>query len=155
MLFRSCIDVLNQKLSENRDLLCIIAGYREDIDKCFFDQNKGLRRRFPFEYDISGYSSQELMQIYHLKMNRDKWELDMDTINNFKSSFSDTKLFKFFGGDIESLVVKTKIAYAQNHFYNTDRKIDNLTIKEAIEMFMVNRKNTDDELPDHVKMMYR
>jgi len=33
---KECIDTLNQNLSERRDFLCIIAGYKEELEKCFF-----------------------------------------------------------------------------------------------------------------------
>jgi hypothetical protein len=57
---KECIDTLNQNLTERRDFLCIIAGYHDALERCFFNYNEGLRRRFPFRYNISGYSTDEL-----------------------------------------------------------------------------------------------
>lgn len=51
---KECVDTLNYSLSTNRDLLCIVAGYEKDIESCFFKYNDGLKRRFPFRYDLRG-----------------------------------------------------------------------------------------------------
>jgi SpoVK/Ycf46/Vps4 family AAA+-type ATPase len=58
---KECIDCINQNLSEKKDsLLCIIAGYKDALDKCFFAYNEGLKRRFPFVYTIEPYTHKEL-----------------------------------------------------------------------------------------------
>ena len=140
---KECIDVLNQKLSENRDMLCIIAGYQEDIEKCFFSQNKGLKRRFPFVYDIEGYNCEEMLQIFKQKIKRDKWEMADDVIKEFTNRF-DKKIFKYYGGDIETFVFKTKIAFAQTHFYQECRIIDRITLEKAFKLFEESRSDIND-----------
>jgi SpoVK/Ycf46/Vps4 family AAA+-type ATPase len=142
---KECIDVLNQKLSENRDMLCIIAGYQEDIEKCFFNQNKGLKRRFPFIYDIEGYNNEEMLQIFKQKIRGDNWEIDDKLLKEFTNRF-DAKVFKYFGGDIESFVFKTKIAFAQIHFYQEDRRIDRSTLEKAFALFEESRKDPKNEI---------
>ena len=45
---KEAIDTLNAFLSEHKnDFCCIVAGYEEEIKKCFFSVNPGLKRRFP------------------------------------------------------------------------------------------------------------
>ena len=40
---KECIDTITSFLSENReDFVCIVAGYKEGLDKCFFKYNEGL-----------------------------------------------------------------------------------------------------------------
>jgi len=141
---KECIDVLNQRLSENRDMLCIIAGYKDDIEKCFFDQNKGLKRRFPFVYDISGYNCEELMKIYHQKITRDNWKIADGTLEKFKDRF-DSKLFKFYAGDVETFVFKTKICFAQTHFYSESRTIDEQTLECGFTQFTEDRNGKETE----------
>lgn len=51
---KECMDVLNQNLSDNKKkFICVIAGYSDELDKCFFSTNPGLPRRFPFRFKIS------------------------------------------------------------------------------------------------------
>jgi SpoVK/Ycf46/Vps4 family AAA+-type ATPase len=61
---KECIDTINQNLTERRDFLCIIAGYRDALDDCFFSYNEGLKRRFSFRYDIEAYDANELKHIF-------------------------------------------------------------------------------------------
>ena len=72
---KECIDTLNQALSENKsDFICIIAGYKDALDSSFFSYNEGLRRRFPFRFDIKTYSPEELTQIFMKKITEyDYW----------------------------------------------------------------------------------
>ena len=70
---KECIDCINQYLSENaEDFVCIIAGYKEELDNCFFKQNRGLERRFPWRYNIEQYKPEELYKILDLQATRDK-----------------------------------------------------------------------------------
>ena len=62
---KECIDTINQYLTENVDkIICIIAGYKSELDSCFFSMNPGLRRRFPWTFTIENYTSQELSRLY-------------------------------------------------------------------------------------------
>ena len=73
---KECIDTLNQNLSENKNnLLCIIAGYKESLEKCFFSYNEGLNRRFSFRYNIEPYSAEQLRDIFLCKLREIKWDI--------------------------------------------------------------------------------
>jgi Holliday junction resolvasome RuvABC ATP-dependent DNA helicase subunit len=62
---KECLDTINKFLSENTsDFILIVAGYKDELDKYFFSMNKGLRRRFPWVYDISEYSINNLKDIF-------------------------------------------------------------------------------------------
>ena len=70
---KECIDTINQNLTENKGkFLCIVAGYKEDIDSCFFSYNQGLERRFPIKYQLDGYDAIELYDIFKYKLNKQK-----------------------------------------------------------------------------------
>lgn len=100
---KECIDTLNQNLTENRDFLCIIAGYKNALDDNFFNMNAGLNRRFTFRYDIEKYTSNELRDIFLLKVNKDCWFVDFllvdetdtcESINNKRQHIKEfTELF--------------------------------------------------------------
>ena len=62
---KECIDTINQNLTENKSkFICIIAGYKSDLEDCFFSVNKGLGRRFAIRYTIDGYGGDDLFQIF-------------------------------------------------------------------------------------------
>ena len=56
--------------------VCIIAGYPDALDKCFFSINDGLKRRFPFKYHIDKYTPLELTEILMLMIKNKEWNLD-------------------------------------------------------------------------------
>ena len=73
---KECLDTLNQNLSEKKNqFLCIIAGYKNALEKNFFAYNEGLRRRFPFTYTIEEYTPNELKNIF-LGMLEDSWGIE-------------------------------------------------------------------------------
>jgi SpoVK/Ycf46/Vps4 family AAA+-type ATPase len=117
---KEIIDCLNQNLSEGKNkFICIIAGYKKELQECFFGFNPGLERRFPFQYTISRYSSYELAQIFELMLKSAKWCLDQSDLsldyiaNNIKAH---KKQFEHQGGDIETLIQRCKMAYAKRVF---------------------------------------
>ena len=129
---KECIDCINQYLSENADdLVCIIAGYKEDLEECFFKQNRGLERRFPWRYNIDKYTVDELYDIFKLQVIEDKWELSVDKdyivnlFNNHPHSFKNN------GGDTKNLLDKCKVSHAQRVFGSKKKK--KKLIKEDIE----------------------
>ena len=114
---KECLDTLNKNLSENRDLLCIIAGYEKDLENCFFSMNPGLKRRFTFRYNISGYNYKELLDIFKLKITEDSWGLNLTEYEHTKLErlFKDkVSFFPFYGGDIESFILQCKISHSRN-----------------------------------------
>jgi hypothetical protein len=112
---KECIDTLNQNLTERKkDLFCIIAGYKDSLEKDFFSVNEGLRRRFPFTYNIDKYTPTELAKILMLKIEKNNWKLDnkisFDQIVEFMKINYDK--FPNYGGDIETLFLKIKVAHS-------------------------------------------
>lgn len=149
---KECLDTLNQNLTEKRDFLCIIAGYKDALDKCFFNMNDGLKRRFTFRYDIEGYSADELKEIFETKLYADKWKLefkeirkDEEKVNQYNNFFKKNKdNFPNYGGDIETLFLKCKIAHSKRMVFETEdkRRILNMSdIENGFKAFLQDRKS--------------
>lgn len=118
---KECIDTLNQNLTDNKGkFLCIIAGYKEDIENCFFAYNKGLKRRFPISHDIIGYNSDELYGILIKKADEDGWKIEGDVKKILDNNI---KKFRFFGGDMEILLQKAKFI-AGARYLKTEKNIN-------------------------------
>lgn len=126
---KEAIDTINQFLSENReDLICIVMGYPEDVDKYFFKINKGLSRRFPYRYTIEPYTSCQLREIFNNQVINNNWAIeDTSEINSFLDHFFTTykEMLNNNGGDTEFLLTKAKIQRAYNTFGT-----NNLTSKQ-------------------------
>lgn len=112
---KECIDTLCEALSDHKDqLMVIIAGYEEDMEKCFFDYNKGLKSRFAWKFKTEDYTPNELRDIFCKKVKENNWEF----IENIKSQWfnKNMKHFKYFGRDMEKLFSKVKIAHSRRVF---------------------------------------
>jgi len=111
---KECIDTLNQNLTENKgNFLCIIAGYKDSLDKCFFAYNDGLKRRFPFVYEIEKYTPIELKAIFYKMIDNIKWKIKDIEDNFFVDNYD---YFYNFGGDMETLLFKCKIEHSKRVF---------------------------------------
>ena len=143
---KECIDTINQYLTENADkLICIVAGYKKELDSCFFSMNPGLRRRFPWTFTIDSFKPIELSKIMFSKINDTKWETDItldeltDLIRNKEDCFTGN------GGDIENILAKCKILYSRKNFgKEIDYVLSKDIISETIKEFISNKqKNTN------------
>ena len=110
---KECIDTLNQNLTEKKgQFLCIIAGYEEDLESCFFSVNKGLRRRFPIRMNITGYTHTELHAIFLLKVSQAQWLVETPDIA--LQLFADKyRYFHFYAGDTETIFCMAKFLAAR------------------------------------------
>jgi len=108
---KECIDILTQNLSERRDFICIIAGYKEAIEECFFRVNDGLKRRFSFYFNIEPYTSTELSLIFLKKLEKQNLNIiSSDKQKIIKLIEQNYNMFKNNAGDMETLSLYCKIA---------------------------------------------
>ena len=158
---KECIDTINQNLTEKKNqILVIIAGYKDALDKCFFAYNEGLKRRFPFVYTIENYKPDEMSKILNkmiLNLGQ-KWKLDVETklLNKF---FEDNlSLFPNSAGDIETLVFCIKLEHSKRVFceaIDSDqrRKISKEDIYSALDAYKMNRDKKE-VIPEYLRHMY-
>ena len=121
---KECIDTLCESLSDHKnDLMVIIAGYEDELKKCFFAYNPGLESRFTWRFNTNNYNSDELKQIFEKKVNQIDWTLGK-TINKHWFEHK-MQYFKYFGRDMETLLAKVKIAHSKRVFClpNDQKKI--------------------------------
>lgn len=153
---KEAIDTLNAFLSEHKDdFCCIIAGYEEDIWKCFFAVNKGLERRFQWVHRISPYSDEELARIMFKMIGDINWSIsiDVDELSKFIGDRRD--MFKNFAGDIETFLSKCKMSHARRVFSLESQHKFVLTIEDLHAAAEMVKKNSlkieeDEKPPSHM-----
>lgn len=149
MYAKECVDTINQYLTENVDkIICIIAGYKKELDTCFFSLNPGLKRRFPWTFTIENYNASELADIYFKCINEREWETSCkkeDIINLISPNIS---LFTGNGGDINNIIEKAMFINSRNNFGREN--LYNISIeelKDALNIFIDNKKGKQDTPP--------
>ena len=139
---KECVDTINQFLSENTEnFLMIIMGYSEDIDKYFFSMNPGLRRRFPWRYEIKDYTPTNLKEIFKYQVEKNGWEFDDDfNFSDLDQVFSQKEYFKDNGGSCLILFDKTKITHARRVFGQRRRFKKKLSMPDILQAFEIMKK---------------
>lgn len=137
---KEAIDTINLFLSEHKNDFCFIgAGYKEEIDKCFFSVNPGLKRRFQWIHNIDDYEVTDLVEIFIKKVKDSKWNIDQELQkNNISNIFNKNKEnLSDSGGSIENLLSKIKICHSIRIFgLDTKNKfiINETDITEAFKL---------------------
>lgn len=150
---KECLDTLCESLSFYKsELMVIIAGYEDELNRCFFSFNTGLRSRFPWTFTIEKYNYNELYLIFKQKVNENKWFLHNDIDNLFfKNNFD---LFPAYGRDIENFLNKVKIMYSRRVFMNNlenNNIIITVDLENALDLYKKHSlKKIEDKLPEHM-----
>lgn len=147
---KECIDTITKFIGEHtKNFICIIAGYEKQLQECFFDNNPGLDRRFPWKYTLKSYNPTELGDIFQTMVNKKGWRLKMPkkcksvldtTFESHKEYFSNN------GGDIQNFINCCKMAHGRRVF-GGDRKawkkhISHIDIKNGFEIFKKAKKGS-------------
>lgn len=153
---KECIDTINENLTEKKtDFICIIAGYKDEIDSCFFSYNSGLERRFPVRFTIEEYKPEELYLIFIKKVNDLGWIVDQTVKVDF--FIENMESFKYFGGDIEVLFSRCKRAHSRRVFTSKESEkkiINNIDLQRGFQSFKAHRQEKDKDKLDVWKNMF-
>ena len=152
---KEAIDTICAFLSENKNNFCFIAaGYKDEIEKCFFSVNEGLRRRFQWVHNIDDYQPKDLSLIFLKMVGEMNWETKIQTKEITEIITKNIDLFKDAGGSMENLFSKIKLVHSKRVFgLAMDQKFI-ITINDitgAIEMMKNNdmAKNSKKERFDY------
>lgn len=145
---KEAIDTITGFLSEHKnDFCCIVAGYEDEVQNCFFAMNKGLERRFPWVHRIPDYKSGELYQIFMKMIKDSNWDVAFDEKVLTGLIESNKDFFKHAGGDIETFLTKCKMMHSKRVF-NLGKEHKFILTKEdllqAIEFLKKNNKSKED-----------
>lgn len=149
---KECLDTLCEALSDHKDdLMVIIAGYKDELDKCFFSYNSGLISRFTWRFKTDDYTYQELFLIFKKKVNDINWKLS----NNITEKWFEHKKedFKYYGRDIETFLSKAKICHSKRVFCLPIDKKTIITMKDldrAFEIFKDNNSTEDKDVSKEI-----
>jgi Holliday junction resolvasome RuvABC ATP-dependent DNA helicase subunit len=139
---KEAIDTICAFLSENKTNFCFIAaGYKDQIEKCFFSVNEGLRRRFQWIHHIEDYTPEDLCLIFLKMIYEMKWETKLENKVITEIIKENKDLFKDAGGSMENLFSKIKLVHSKRVFGLTmEHKfiIVEEDVKGAIEMMKLN-----------------
>ena len=146
------IEILLQIMENNRDdLVVILAGYKDEMDK-FFHSNPGVRSRIAHHIDFPDYSSEELLEIAKLMLAEQSYRLSVDATKALLEYIQRRKTMEHFANarSIRNALDRARLRQANRLFANTRnslKKIDLMTIEAedflASRVFQEGRLDTD------------
>jgi hypothetical protein len=148
---KECIDTLCEALSDHKDdLMVIVAGYNDELNRTLFRVNRGLKSRFIWKFNIDDYSALEIMRIFEKKVLDAGWTADCLTEQWFEKRVSS---FKHFGRDVELLFSHVKICHS-NRIFGKDASLrKQITIGDLENGFRVFLENSKEKV-DTSKLSY-
>lgn len=153
---KEAIDTLNVFLSENsQSFCCIVAGYEDDVKRCFFSVNQGLERRFQWVHRIDNYTNEELADIFYKIVGDIGWLHNIPREKLVNLLTRNENHFKKFGGDIEKFISKCKMCHAKRIFgeENPERLVLTMDdLNEAVKLLEPNTLERKDDLGLHYSM---
>lgn len=148
---KEAVDTINAFLSEHKnDFCCIVAGYEDEVNNCFFAMNKGLERRFPWIHRIQEYTNIELCQIFNKMVKDVGWDTAIDEKFLIEFFQKNKRMFKNAGGDIETFLTKAKMFHSKRVFsLGKEHKfiLTKKDITDAFDFLNKNNKIKTDEPP--------
>jgi SpoVK/Ycf46/Vps4 family AAA+-type ATPase len=134
---QKCIDMLMQLMDKHRnELVVILAGYKEEIERNILQTNPGFRRRIQWFFHLDDYSPSELYQIFIQKMNDAKFQLSDNSEFDLYWFEDHMDEFPNFGGSIETFVYKIKHVQTRKTFGQSEKiLIADETVQEGYEMY--------------------
>ena len=135
---KKAVDMLMQLMDKHRkDLVVILAGYKEDMDRNILQANKGFRRRIQWFFDMEDYTAPELSQIFRQKLQRIGWDLPTQTRFNDQWFSEHYRDFPFFGGSIDNFVQSIITAQIETTFgQNSNTTISDSTLQRGFNDYI-------------------
>jgi probable Rubsico expression protein CbbX len=127
------IEILLQVMENQRDdLVVILAGYKEPMDK-FYESNPGLSSRIANHIDFPDYSVDELLQISKLMLQDQQYQLTPDAEIAFKQYIAKRKELPLFANarSVKNALDRARMRQANRIF---DSRGQILTKKELVNL---------------------
>lgn len=126
---KECLDTLNRNLTEKMgEFICIIAGYKDELDQTFFRINPGLRSRFNTNFTIDKYSSKQLSEIFQYMVNKGKWQVSNKVVKKLEKKIEDNRdQIQYEGRDMENLFLFSKKEYSNRIFGSLEKTKKNIS----------------------------
>lgn len=139
---------------EPGSVVVILAGYGTSMDSLFNDANPGLRRRFPWRFDLETPSAPTLCSILQVQLERHGWSLGGDALEYLQDVLqSHRSLLVDHAGSTDTLALSFKMSHARRNFPRQPSRVLHLEdIQEGWTSFAAHARRP--RIPEEVCRMY-
>lgn len=127
---QEAIEILLQVMENNRDdLVVILAGYKDRMDK-FFESNPGMSSRIAHHIDFPDYSINELSQIADLMLQTMQYRFDGEAVAVFSDYLNRRMLLPHFANarSVRNALDRARLRHASRLMNDTFSAADDLTL---------------------------
>jgi probable Rubsico expression protein CbbX len=120
------IEILLQTMENNRDdLVVILAGYKDRMDK-FFHSNPGMRSRIAHHVDFPDYSAEELLQIAKLMLADQNYRFSPDAETAFLDYIERRMTLEHFANarSVRNALDRARLRQANRLFANASKSLN-------------------------------
>lgn len=137
------LSVINLFLSQHpREIIVIFAGYKDLMEAGLFTFQPGLRRRFMWQFECSGYNDDQLFEIFKHQLTKKGWGLTDEEAT--RGLFSQNKgVFPSFGGDTERLAYFSELEHSSDFISNERGMSINLLSPDHISRGIIKLKENN------------
>ena len=124
------IEILLQTMENNRDdLVVILAGYKDRMDK-FFHSNPGMRSRIAHHIDFPDYSADELLEIAKLMLEAQNYCFSATGEAAFREYIQIRKKLEHFANarSIRNALDRARLRQANRLFVGTKKALDKIDL---------------------------
>ena len=119
------IEILLQTMENNReDLVVILAGYKDRMDK-FFHSNPGMRSRIAHHVDFPDYSAEELLQIAKLMLSEQNYHFSPEAEIAFQEYIKKRMKLGHFANarSVRNALDRARLRQANRLFANASKSL--------------------------------
>lgn len=156
------LTTLNLFLSQHsKEIIIIFAGYQDLLEAGPYAVQPGLKRRFMWQFDCSGYNSDQLFEIFKMQLNKKGWGLtdEKATLKIFENNID---AFPAFGGDCERAGFFAELEHSRDYLSNESKmeinKLEPRHVERGIAVLRENnikenKNGSNNPLANMMKMM--
>lgn len=120
------LTALNLFLSQHpKEIIVIFAGYQAQLESGPFAVQPGLKRRFMWQFDCNGYTTEQMYQIFKLQLRKKGWDVNNDE-EILKLFQENADAFPAYGGDTEKVGFFAKIEHSMESLNDETIPLDKL-----------------------------
>lgn len=158
---QEAIDILLKRMEDRKgEFVVIAAGYPDEMNS-FLDSNPGLKSRFTHTFTFEDYTPDELIQILHLYLKKDEYNITKDAEEFLKKEFTNLyrKRDKSFGNArlVKKILDEAKINLGKRvitlpHHERTKEKLNTITIDD-IKFILHKEKQKEFTIPINEELL--
>lgn len=131
------LNTINLFVSQHpQEIILIFAGYKDLMENGIFSFQPGLRRRFMWQFDCSGYNHEQMFDVFKMQLHKKGWGLTDEAASRLLFR-ENPDAFPGFGGDTDRLAFFAELEHSRDFISNEKGMAINLLSPDHIRRGLI------------------